>query len=353
MTTERDALELLADLRAHLAAYPNDVKAKDELRRLVQEMDRGVDHHRPIELSTWVDQDPPEPRRWLVKDWLPAGRVALLAGPGGIGKSRLVLQLAAGIASGGNDQEDIWIGAPRDVMNLGAAVDPSGSPVVYASWEDEPEEIWRRLSEISGDAAPWVTPERTSQLHVADMAGHGPVWAPEGSRHISAMATITPAGQELRYLCEDNGAKLLIMDPLAAAYAGDENARGLVRAFVADWDAWGRANDCAVLLLAHPPKTAGVAYAGSTDWQGSVRSMWSLDKAKRGHPPGRGQEDTRPDEWRLSCEKSNYGPKPSALQLEWDTSSEGLRWKVAGAWDASLEQPVSATEARNGYDRTR
>ena len=38
----------------------------------------------------------PGPRQWLVDGWLPAGRVALLSGQGGAGKSRLALQLAAG-----------------------------------------------------------------------------------------------------------------------------------------------------------------------------------------------------------------------------------------------------------------
>ena len=51
MATERDALELLADLRAHIGAYPNDSKAVDELRRLVQEMDSDT-ARRPIDLST-------------------------------------------------------------------------------------------------------------------------------------------------------------------------------------------------------------------------------------------------------------------------------------------------------------
>ena len=340
MTTESDALELLADLRALFQANPNDTRGMDELRRLVQELD-GAPEPRPIQLHTWVGQAEPEPRRWLVDSWLPAGRVALITGPGGVGKSRLILQLAAGIASGGDGKA--WIGAPRDVLSLGAGVEGEGSPVVYASWEDEPEEVWRRLSAISGQtAAPWVTPERLARLHIADMAGHGPIWAPSsGSRHISAMATITEAGQELRRHCEQLGARLLVLDPLAAAYAGDENARGLVRAFVSDWDAWGRACECAVCLVAHPPKS-GSFYAGSTDWQGAVRSMWALDKAQRGKEPK--GEDNRPFEWRLSCEKSNYGLKPESLHLDWDAAGDNLRWKIVGAWDTGA---AASTNGRN------
>lgn len=338
MTTERDALELIADLRAHLEAYPEDRRARQSLVHLVMEME-GETPPRPVELVTWTDQTKPGPRKWLVQDWLPAGRVMMFTGPGGVGKSRLTLQLAAGIASGG--KEDSWIDAPRGALALASAVDAEGSAVVYASWEDEPEEIWRRLAEISGSAASWVTPERLHQLHVADMAGHGPIWAPSGGGHISTMADITYAGDELRRHCEQQAARLLIVDPLAAAYAGDENARGLVRAFVSDWDAWGRATNCAVMLVAHPPKS-GAFYAGSTDWQGAVRNMWVLDKDQRGKPPGRGAEDSRPWEWRLSCEKSNYGPKPKALRLDWDANGDKRRWKVAEPWDTV---PAPATSA--------
>ena len=123
-------MEILADLRAHLEAYPNDSRAREELLGAwSQEMARAESRPAgPIELSTWVGQPEPEPRRWLVNAWLPAGRVALLTGPGGVGKSRLVLQLAAGIASGGDDQEDAWIAAPRDVLSLGAGVESRGQP---------------------------------------------------------------------------------------------------------------------------------------------------------------------------------------------------------------------------------
>ena len=353
MTTERDALGMVADLRAHLKAYPNDSRARDELRRLVQEMASDA-AGQPIELSTWEGQSEPEPRRWLVNGWLPAGRVALCTGAGGVGKSRLALQLAAGIASGGNGRDRAWIAAPRDVLSLGADVESEGSAVVYASWEDEPKEFWRRLGAISNQkAAPWVTPKRLQQLYVADMAGRGPIWAPSsGSRHISTMATITPAGRELRRRCEEVGARLLVLDPLAAAYASDENARGLVRAFVSDWDAWGRAENCASFIVAHIPKS-GAIYSGSTDWHGASRTMWSLDKNQRLKASGRGKEGNQPQpfEWRLTCNKLNYGPEATVLHMDLDTSDDGLRWQVVGTWDTSSDE-TTATMG-NGYDRAR
>ncbi len=190
MTDERDVLELLDALRGHLVAYPGDQQAREGIRRLARETDSAA-QRRPVTLETWDKPGPPPPRRWLVDDWLPAGRVTLLAGPGGIGKSRLALQLAAGIASGGGrldkanhaGQASTWIETSSlDTLRLGDAVEPGGSPTVYASWEDEPEEFWSRLSELSGSAAPWVTPERLSRLHIADMAGPRPAMGAQGRR---------------------------------------------------------------------------------------------------------------------------------------------------------------------------
>ena len=340
-----DALDHARALMAEIEAHPHDRAALDALRDVLTRMDQVADEA-PIPWTTWAEHpEPPPPRRWLVRDWLPAGRVALLTGPGGVGKSRLVLQLAAGIASGGG-QGDAWIDTPdTDTLRLGLASSAEGECVVYASWEDEPEEIYRRLAQLSGDAAPWVAPDRLQHLHMVDMAGMGPIWAPATGRHISTIAAITPAGQRLRRHCEEQGARLLILDPLAAAYAGDENARGLVRAFVSDWDAWGRANDCAVILVAHPPKS-GATFAGSTDWQGAVRAMWMLVKEKRGAKTG----DDSTLTWKLSLEKSNYGPEQEALHLGWDTSGSGLRWQVLGRWNENGVNPVVNGTGKGRYD---
>ena len=299
MTDERDALELLGALRGCLAAYPNDQLAREELRSLVREMD-GAALDRPIELKTWNTTEPPSSRRWLVNGWLPAGRVTLLVGQGGVGKSRLAIQLAAGIASGGRRAEeaahsnevDSWIEtSSSDALKLGNAVEPWGSPIVYASWEDEWDEFRRRLSGLSGAPAPWVTPERLSHLHFADMNEHSALWVPRANRrsYTDTMGETTLAGHELRRLCREEGARLLIVDPSAAAYGCDENNRTAVRAFLSDLDAWARENDCAILILSHPSK-GGADYSGSSDWQAGVRSMWTLRKEKIGPAPtGRGK----------------------------------------------------------------
>ena len=321
----RRARESLATLQREAEQGPSSFRqavamAETNLRGSLETLTLAIETATPLRVTTWGDTLP-EPRQWLIDDRLPAGRVALLTGEGGAGKSRLALQLAAGVSSGGDDGE--WIVSPGRMMRLGNAVPTDGAGVVFASWEDEPEEFYRRLHQISGRAAPWVKPERLEKLHIVNLVGEGPVWAPPQGRHISTMAELTVTGERVRRLCEQVNARLLVLDPLAAAYAADENARGLVRAFVSHWDAWGQANNCAVLILAHPPKSTGVSYAGSTDWQGAARALWTLqaeiDKSM----------EPAPRTWKLEFVKGNYGPRPEPLRLRWDTGA-GLRWEVVG-----------------------
>ena len=313
-----DATQMLAGFRQNLLSA-----ATNPDRTTLEHLQRAVESAKPIRTAIWGVQQP-APRKWLVEDWLPAGRVTMLTGEGGAGKSRLALQLAAGIASGGSGRA--WLQAPNGTLQLGNGVPEEGMPVVFASWEDEPDEFYRRLHQISGNAAPWVTPKRLEGLTIANMMGEGPVWAPPQGSHISSMAELTRSGERIRRLCQKRNARLLIVDPLAAAYASQENSRGLVRAFVSHWDDWAQANNCTVLLLAHPPKSAAYSYAGSTDWLGAVRALWSLQRADQ-----QGQQNANSTGlWRLDSVKGNYRGPATSIQLRWDASAEHLRWQVAG-----------------------
>ena len=75
---------------------------RDGLYEALQELQRELVNRQPITTKTWEDigSDPPD-RDWLVTGWMPTGCVTILSGRGGFGKSRLALQLAAGVASGG------------------------------------------------------------------------------------------------------------------------------------------------------------------------------------------------------------------------------------------------------------
>ena len=177
------ASDALASIRTEAGTGEPD----ELLRRLAVSQDDNTRADALADLAAWLEvRRPPSShqwsgaptpsRSWLVEDWLPWGRLAMLTGIGGAGKSRLALQLAAGIASGGGDP-DAWIACPPGLLPIGKELPAAGGAVVFATWEEDPVEMDRRLMEIHHDGdAPWVTPERISRLHLVDMAGDGPVW---------------------------------------------------------------------------------------------------------------------------------------------------------------------------------
>ena len=277
----------------------------------------------------------PSPRDWLIPGWLPAGRVAMLTGPGKVGKSRLALQLAAALAAGRKE----WLpGGGPDGPKL--ALEPNtGKVAVLATWEDERDEVARRLhgmklQEAVGDRLRYVAPRQALWIHSDPLSGTGGALSPEGTK--------------LREYCATRRARLLIVDPRAAAYGLNENDRALVRAFVSDWDRWAQENHCAVLLLAHPPKAEG-PYSGTTDWHAAVRAVWELTTrtVDTGDNNKNRKTAANPKAYRLACLDTNYGPLPRPLWLKGDK-----KWEVARAEEAAEHLARVRGDDRTATTRT-
>ena len=281
-------------------------------------------------------------RQWIIDRWLPEGRVCLFAGEGGKGKSRLMVQLAARIAAG----PGAWLNtSDRPEAGPGVLFDNhEAAPAVYASWEDEHSEFARRL------AAAGMTRQVGDRLHFLDFAGAGPLWAPPAGpiRHVQTLSELTATGHQLREYCQDVGARLLVVDPLAAAYASDENNRGLVRAFMSDFDQWARGNNCAVALVSHPPKNEA-SYSGSTDWHAAARAVWKLEHIEADGKDGRKKQNGPnglPDRRLcLKAEKSSYGPPAPAVWVEWADTNTGGKF-------VATEPPEWATPGPSGSNGT-
>ena len=249
----------------------------------------------------------PQNRAWLVDQWLPRGRIGMLTAEGGFGKSRLALQLAAAMTTGGGE----WL--PRG-LNKSMPETKAGG-VVFATWEDEPEECRRRIGRERAAAM--------QDCHIVDMARFGPLWgAPAGGTAQTRGALLT-VGQWLRSLCEQLGADLLIVDSLAGAFGSNENDRAAVREFMADWDGWGRAADCAVMLISHPSQSGAKqtgGYSGSTDWHGASRWRWSMQTE------GEGQDKRQ----YLTLSKANYAQDGARVYIERGGKDKRFDWCEAG-----------------------
>ncbi|MDE2974836.1 MAG: AAA family ATPase [Gemmatimonadota bacterium] len=274
----------------------NAKTAREALATLAPPDPSALDRIEAAAVTLDTSGEPPPRRAWLAGDdsmgWLPAGRLALLTGEGGAGKSRLALQLAAAVAGGGRDVLPSARPGERADEDEGPVV-ASGEPrpVAVIGFEDEADEAGRRLRwiEAAGIAAAAKTGDRPRYL---DAAAFGPLWAADNRYEPGDW---TPFGlAALEWLASIEGLALAVLDPLAAVYGGNENDRGEVRRFLATLNAWAAETGVAVLVVAHPPKT-GASYSGSTDWRNGVRALWTLTTEAVGgyEKPGDGEAGAR------------------------------------------------------------
>ena len=190
------------------------------------------------------------------------------------------------------------------------------------------------------------------------MRGFGPLWASDpGSRHVSTVGGMTPAGDDLLRYAEEVNARLLVVDPAGLAICTNENDRALVSLALDAFAGWATRTGCAVLLVGHPKASEGEAasYSGSTAWRGCVRALWTLRQ------PGDQQVDRGSAEWRgivgrdpdrqervalLSRNKNNYGRDGDHLTVT--TRGGRAGWYLTDSLPAPARQIGKKTAAANG-----
>ena len=282
-------------------------------------------------ITPWEDI-PEVEREWLIPQWLPANTVTMFTGDGGAGKSWLTLQAVCQIACG---YQDAFLNPdfkPKEIADYDDSI-PEPKHIIFATYEDEPAEIKRRIQALASGMQ-WIADSMETikkHLHIVDMRGIGSVWGPGIGKHIANTGDLLAAGEDLRAICEDNDARLLVMDPLSGAFGGNENDRTAVYDFVSSFRGWGDTAKCAMLVIGHLPKGAegkAAGFSGSTAWEASTRSMWILSKK------GKGDEEY----WALEHTKSNY----AALQ-----SKKFIARSEYGYWGAATtkENAIAAYAA--------
>ena len=311
-------------------------------------------------ISNWKPEELRVSRPFLLEDWLPSGRPAILFADGGVGKTWLALALCAGIARPPVTGSQGWL-HNREIENASIPIIGDefrlGAPVLFATYEDEMPDLFYRLSAIrfggtgeqSGDWRNWALSVDMPNLQVLDMVGLGlgPCWGTPQGELTSRRNELLPAGEAVRKVTEDHGARLLVIDSLAACYASNENDRGSVHEFLRSWDEWGRIWGCTTLFIAHTNKAG--EFSGSTAWHNAVRTRWHLGYEKIGAKPKSNQPDTRENVPVLTCEKVNYGEKPEhGVYL---TRGKGGRWEAI-ARPVDKDSQAASASRRNGTGRT-
>ena len=339
-------------------------RARNRIRELIGQQitvpDRAL-------ISNWTPEELRVSRPFILKNWMPSGRPAILFADGGVGKTWLALALCAGITCPPATGSKGWLhsGESKDVgvPSIGKEFQ-YGAPVLFATYEDEMPDVFYRLSAIrfggtgarEGDWRDWELPIDMPNLQVLDMValGLGACWGTPEGELTNRRNELLPAGEAVRKVAEDHGARLVVIDSLAASYASNENERGSVHEFLRSWDEWGRARDCATLFIAHTNKAG--EFSGSTAWHNAVRTRWHLGYEKIGEKPKNSQSDRRESVPVLTCEKVNYGEKPE--QGVYLARGKGGRWEaIARPTAENVSQtidPNPGTDAirRNGTGQT-
>lgn len=300
----------------------------------LSETSRGYNReYAPIAEDSLTDWEDVEPREWLIDQLLPAGELTLFTGDGGVGKSRLMLQIAGKLACG-------WGGTPwqSKERQRGFSNNQDKRRVYIASWEDDQDEYKRRLLTAQSRLGWMDQGVFTDQVKYVNMRkdGRGPLWGvPEGENRYNR-ASILPVGEVLLKQAVAFDADVLVLDPLSAAFGGEENDRAGVREFTNHFSGWANRNNCAVVILGHPPKSEAT-YSGSTGWKADPRAMWFLGRDERD-----GDDAAR---YKFEVTKLSYAARPDRPRhLELD---RGV-WIEQDNKGASNEEPRIDTHGITG-----
>jgi RecA-family ATPase len=250
-------------------------------------------------------EEPPPPVQFLAAGRIPRGDVTGCHADGGGGKTDIAIRLSANVARSAQD----W---------LGHAIE--AGPVVFISAEEPERDLRRRIwlhAERDG-----YGPETLTDLHL---------WFP-GDDNDTVLATAdrsgvmrpTPLFESIKAAITNIAPVLVVVDSVAATFAGSQIDRTMARTFVNLWRGVARGpGNPAVLLLDHPSLsglTTGTGRGGNMDWRNAVRSALYLRPADDKAEADRGVKI-------LETMKSNYGPTGNPVRLIW--ADGGLQLETA------------------------
>ena len=242
-----------------------------------------------------MDEVPVEEVEWLWYPYIPFGKLTIVHGDGGEGKTTLILQLAALLSRGEK--------LPCD------STERESIKIIYQTAEDGlGDTIKPRL--LSGNAD-------CSQIKVID----------------ESEATLSMLDERIEKAIAETGAKVLILDPVQA-YIGanvDMNRANEVRTVLSQLGRIAEQYRCAVILVGHLNKAQGnksnYRGLGSIDFQAAARSVLVVGRIK-----------DNPQVRVMAQSKSSLAPEGEPIAFELDKEN-GFSW--IGHYDISVDDLLS------------
>lgn len=255
---------------------------------------------------------------WLWRDWLACGKLHLLAGAPGQGKTTIALSLAATVTSGGR-----WPDGSRC---------PVGSALIWSGEDDPADTLAPRLKAMGADM------DRVYFVSGARVDGEEQPFDP--ARDLVQLAAAVASIGDVR---------LIVVDPIVSAVSGDSHKNTEVRRALQPLVDMAAAAGAAVVGITHLSKgTAGrdptERVTGSIAFTAVVRVVLMAAKVK-----GDDGEDRRV----LVRSKSNIGPDNGGFvyHLEQVEAIPGVQ-ASAVTWGEALEGSARELLAEAETDQT-
>lgn len=275
-----DVMEWLA---AHPGAAGSDIEVLPILTPSTPQEDAPAgEYARDVSLIRASDVTP-EPITWLWDGWLAVGKMHVFGGAPGTGKTTISMGLAATVTTGGR-----WPDGTRSI---------AGSVVIWSGEDDAADTLIPRLALSGADLS--------RVYFIADIR--------EGNerRSFDPARDMEPLR---RKLVDIGGVRLLIVDPVVSAIAGDSHKNAEVRRGLQPLADLAASMRCALLGITHFSKGTGgrdpvERLTGSLAFGALARVVFVAAKHQEEGEDGRTV--------RLFCRaKSNIGPDDGGFEYD-------------------------------------
>ena len=237
--------------------------------------------------------------KWLWYPYIPFGKITIIQGDPGEGKTTLALRLAAACTTG---------------QALPGMEVPELFNVIYQTAEDGlGDTVKPRLMDAGADQ------ERVLNINESEK-------------------TLTLLDERIEAAITQTGAKLLILDPIQG-YLGervDMNRANEIRTVLKNVAAVAERTGCAIVMVGHLNKSAGANSAyrglGSIDFRAAARSVLLVGRIKK-----------EPNVRVIVHDKSSLAPEGKSMAFSLG-SEEGFRW-LDGYEDITAEELLCGVSA--------
>lgn len=248
--------------------------------------------------------------RWLWYPFIAVGKITLLQGDPGDGKSTMMMNLIAELSKGGTMPDGKQVGIPQKI-------------IYQCSEDDASDTIKPRLETCGTDCrnVAFINEEMNSGLTLDD------------ERIRKAIIQFRP--------------KLMVIDPIQAYLGSDSDLQiaGRARKLMQRLGMWASADDCAVVLIGHLNKKEGTEdlyrSIGSVDVVAAARSVLQMEHAPE-------NKDIRI----VRQIKNNLAPSDGEIRFS-ITAEEGFRWlecKIPTDPEAESEPPKFESKSEKAAD---